>query len=70
MHRQLIGLQECVVCRRPGCHFSDACPWVTQVEDRRRIIRERCRFQRCLEHCKRGSRPRYRKASIGLMQTA
>ncbi|VDL76459.1 unnamed protein product [Nippostrongylus brasiliensis] len=43
----------CVFCGRSGQHFSDSCPFVRDVNERRQIITRRRRCFRCLEHCER-----------------
>ncbi|VDL86845.1 unnamed protein product [Nippostrongylus brasiliensis] len=53
LSRGIHPTMRCVFCERQGQHYSDACPIVTDVDDRRRIIERRRRCFRCLEHCER-----------------
>ncbi|VDL84994.1 unnamed protein product [Nippostrongylus brasiliensis] len=50
---QVHPAMQCVFCRAEGQHFSDACPFVSDPQQRRNIIRNRGRCKRCLEHCER-----------------
>ncbi|VDL76290.1 unnamed protein product, partial [Nippostrongylus brasiliensis] len=53
LSRGIHPTMRCVFCERQGQHYSDACPIVTDVDDRRRIIERRRRCFRCLEHGER-----------------
>ncbi|VDL68228.1 unnamed protein product, partial [Nippostrongylus brasiliensis] len=44
---------QCVFCRAEGQHFLDACPFVSDPQQRRNITRNRGRCKRCVEHCER-----------------